>query len=300
MEKNKRPSIWFYAGRFLLLSFLFIPIFMSGAMAVDPFIPVVASEPGLVSAELALLVMGILNALLVIALIENSRYRGWKLALGLAFAYYGAVTFIMQIETWYFLSGISVSEALLPRLFIMGLPVALLYIPLAVLLMGKMKTDPEPAVLLEAVKPFNYYLLKPALIALAYVVLYWCAGYFIAWQNPALRAFYGSPGEALPFLEHTLDTLRSEPLLLPFQALRGLLWALFALSVIYGSKRNRWATALLVALFFSIPQNIGHIMANPLMPVASIRMSHMIETVSSTFVFGIIVTLLLYRKPVKP
>lgn len=300
MEKNKRPSIWFYAGRFLLLSFLFIPIFMSGAMAVDPFIPVVASEPGLVSAELALLVMGILNALLVIALIESSRYRGWKLALGLAFAYYGAVTFIMQIETWYFLSGISVSEALLPRLFIMGLPVALLYIPLAVLLMGKMKADPEPAVLLETVKPFNYYLLKPVLIALAYVVLYWCAGYFIAWQNPALRAFYGSPGEALPFLEHTLDTLRSEPLLLPFQALRGLLWALFALPVIYGSKRNRWATALLVALFFSIPQNIGHIMANPLMPVASIRMSHMIETVSSTFVFGIIVTLLLYRKPVKP
>lgn len=300
MEKNKRPSIWFYAGRFLLLSFLFIPIFMSGAMAVDPFIPVVASEPGLVSAELALLVMGILNALLVIALIESSRYRGWKLALGLAFAYYGAVTFIMQIETWYFLSGISVSEALLPRLFIMGLPVALLYIPLAVLLMGKMKADPEPAVLLETVKPFNYYLLKPVLIALAYVVLYWCAGYFIAWQNPALRAFYGSPGEALPFLEHTLDTLRSKPLLLPFQALRGLLWALFALPVIYGSKRNRWATALLVALFFSIPQNIGHIMANPLMPVASIRMSHMIETVSSTFVFGIIVTLLLYRKPVKP
>jgi len=299
MKKNKRPSNWFYAGRFLLLCVLFIPFFLLGAMAVDPFIPDMVSEPGLVSAELALLIMGVLNALLVMALIESSRYRGWKLALGLAFAYYGAVTFIMQIETWYFLSGISVSEALLPRLFIMGLPVALLYIPLAVLLMGKMKADSEPAVHLEAIKPFNYYVFKPVLIALAYVVLYWCAGYFIAWQNPALRAFYGSPGEALPFAVHTVNTLRNEPLLFPFQALRGLLWALFALPVIYGSKWSRWATALLVALFFSIPQNTGHIMANPLMPMASIRMSHMIETVSSTFIFGIIVALLLYRKSVR-
>ncbi len=82
-------------------------------MAVDPFIPDLASEPGLVSAELTLLIMGVLNALLIMALIESSRYRGWKLALGLGFAYYGAVTFIMQIETWYFLTGISVSEALM-------------------------------------------------------------------------------------------------------------------------------------------------------------------------------------------
>jgi len=272
---------------------------MLGAMAVDPYIPDLESEPGLLSAELTLLLMGVMNALLVMALIESSRYRGWKLIMGLAFSYYGAVTFIMQIETWYFLTGISVSPALLPRLFLMGLPVALLYIPLAVMLMGKLKPGTEINVNLEEVETINYWILRPALIALAYIVLYWSAGYFIAWQNPELRAFYGSPGEALPFWTHTLNTLKHEPLLFPFQALRGLLWALFALPVIYGSRWGRAATALLVGLLFSIPQNIGHLMENPLMPLASIRLSHMIETAVSTFIFGVIVALLLYRKGVR-
>jgi len=294
---NKPSSTRYYAGRFLLLSVLFIGFFMLGAMAVDPYIPDLTSEPGLLAPEFTLLVMGVLNALLIMALIESSRYRGWKLALGLAFAYYGAVTFIMQIETWYFLTGISVSPALLPRLFVMGLPVALIYIPLAVLLMGKMKAGSPAKVSLEAVEPLNYWVLRPALIALVYILLYWSAGYFIAWQNPELRAFYGSPGEALPFWLHTFNTFKDEPLLFPFQALRGLLWALFALPVIYGSKWGKTATALLVGFLFSIPQNIGHLMENPLLPVASVRFSHMIETAASTFVFGVIVALLLYRKP---
>jgi len=294
---KKRSSSWFYVSRFLLLSILFLLFFMLGAMTVASVMPELESEPGLLSAEFTLLLMGVMNALLVMTLIESSRYRGWKLALGLSFAYYGAITFIMQIETWYFLTGISVSPALLPRLFLMGLPVALLYIPLAVLLMGKMKADNESKVRLESVEPLNYWVLRPVLIALAYIVLYWSAGYFIAWQNPELRAFYGSPGEALPFWTHTLNTLKHEPLLFPFQALRGLLWALFALPVIYGSKWGRAATALLVGLLFSIPQNIGHLMENPLMPLASIRFSHLIETAVSTFIFGVIVALLLYRKP---
>lgn len=293
--KNHSP-ILFYISRFLLLSFLFILTFMLGAMAVDSVLPELESEPGLLSAELTLLVMGVMNTLLMMALIESSRYRGWKLFAGLAFSYYGAVTLIMQIETWYFLTGISVSPSLLPRLFLMGLPVALIYIPLAVVLMGKLKPGEEINVGMEEVETLNYWVLRPFLIALVYVILYWSAGYFIAWQNPELRSFYGSPGEALPFWIHTLNTFKHEPLLFPFQALRGLLWALFALPVIYGSRWSRAATALLVSFLFSIPQNIGHLMENPLMPLASIRFSHLIETVSSTFIFGVIVALLLYRK----
>jgi hypothetical protein len=296
--KNNRAL--YYASRFIILTPLYIIFFVAGSLAVDSLIPDLPSEPGMVSPEVSLLIMGALNALLIIALIESSRYRGWNLAFGLAFAYYGAVTFIMQIETWYFLTAITVSEELLPRLFIMGLPVPLFFIPLATLLLGKSKSDSEMAVPLEPVNPLKEWVYKPVLIAAAYVVLYWIAGYYIAWQNPELRAFYGSPGDALPFWQHTFDTLRNEPGLFPFQALRGLLWALFALPVIYGSKWGKFSTALLVGFFFSVPQNIGHILANPLMPLASIRFSHMIETAISTFIFGVIVGYLLYRKPAEP
>ncbi len=296
--KNNRAL--YYAGRFIILIPLYIIFFVAGSLAVDALIPEMPTEPGMVSPEMGLLIMGALNSLLIIALIESSRYRGWKLAFGLAFAYYGAVTFIMQIETWYFLTAVTVSEELLPRLFIMGLPLPLFFIPLATLLLGKAKEDSKTAVLLEPVNPLKEWVYKPVLIAAAYIVLYWIAGYYIAWQNPELRAFYGSPGEALPFWQHTVNTLMNEPGLFPFQALRGLLWALFALPVIYGSKWSRFSTALLVGFFFSVPQNIGHILANPLMPLASIRFSHMIETAISTFIFGVIVAYLLYREPAEP
>lgn len=296
----KNSKTLYYLGRFIIIALLYILFFVVGSMAVDTLIPDLPSEPGMVSPQVGLLIMGVFNSLLIIALIESSRYRGWKLAFGLACAYYGAVTFIMQIETWYFLTDVTVSEELLPRLFIMGLPVPFLLFPLAVFILGKAKADHEPIVSLEPVKPLKEWVLKPVLIAVAYVILYWTAGYFIAWQNPELRAFYGSPGDALPFWQHTLNTLRDEPGLFPFQALRGLLWALFALPVIYGSKWSRFSTALLVGLFFSIPQNIGHVLANPLMPLASVRLSHLIETAISTFIFGVIVACLLYRKPVEP
>jgi hypothetical protein len=38
------------------------------------------------------------------------------------------------------------------------------------------------------------------------------------------------------------------------------------------------------------------IIANPLMPVASVRVSHMIETATSTFLFGTLVVWLLHRE----
>jgi hypothetical protein len=68
------------------------------------------------------------------------------------------------------------------------------------------------------------------------------------------------------------------------------------LPIIRGSKVKPWWTAVLVGLLFSVPQNVGHILANPLIPIASVRLSHMIETASSTFLFGLIVVWLLHRE----
>ena len=276
---------------------IFIVGFMIGSITVADMMPdITASEPGLVSATSGILIIALAGLLVIAALILTSRWTGWRLAVGLALAYYGAITFVTQIETWYFLSAITVSPQLLPRLFVMGIPTALLFIPLAVWILGKGRaaTDPSPNPAL--VMPVQQWIWKLAAIVVVYLFLYWGAGYFIAWQNPELRAFYGQPGEALPFLTHTANTLRHEPQLFPFQILRALLWVLCALPVIRGSRVNPWWTALLVGLLFSVPQNVGHILANPLLPIASVRLSHLIETASSTFVFGTIVVWLLHRE----
>lgn len=283
-------------GRIVLLVLLFFILYIIGTIGISDMLPDTASEPGLIPGTSGFLVYGILNTLLIIALIRSSRWHDWKLALTLAFAYYGAVTFLTQIETWYFLSEVTVTAALLPSLFIMGLPIAFIFIPLAVLILGKRKAkDQLPVATVERTLTKQFWV-KVITIALVYIVLYWGAGYYIAWQNPDLRSFYGSPGAITPFWEHTANTLSSDPGLLPFQFLRGLLWTLCAIPIIWGSKLRTGSTAVLLGLFFTIPQVLALIFENPLMPSASVRASHLIEGIASNFTFGLIIVWLLHRE----
>lgn len=289
-------SILSFAARIAVLFVLFAGFYMAGAGVMAGKLPSRLSEPGLVPDGIGFLIIVAVETAILTALIRTSRWGGWKQALLISVTYYTVVTVLMQIETWWFLSNITVSADLLPALFVMRLPVSFIVVPLAVWLLGRgrvpVDTSPNPAL----VMPLRQWAWKAAVIAVVYVTLYWCAGYFIAWQNPELRAFYGQPGPALPFWIHTLNTLRTDPGLLPFQILRAMIWMACALPIIRGSRVNTWWTALLVGLMFSLPQNAGHILSNPLLPVASVRLSHLIETASSTFVFGLIVVWLLHRQ----
>ncbi len=291
-----RKQVLIWTGRIASLLLLFYILFIIGTMAISGKLPDIKSEPGLFPDDIGFLIYGIINMLLIIALILSSRWNGWKLALSLGFAYYGAVTFLTQIEAWYFMSNITFDQKLLPRLFIMGLPIAFVYIPLAVLILGKGKTKDNAKPTSSLIIPARQWIWKLIVIAIIYILLYWSAGYYIAWQNDDLRAFYGSPGDILPFWEHTVKSFHTDSGLFPFQAIRAMLWTLCAIPIIRGSKVNVWWTAILLGLFFTIPQISGLILENPLMPIASVRLSHMIEGIASNFVFGMVIVWLLHRE----
>jgi hypothetical protein len=104
----------------------------------------------------------------------------------------------------------------------------------------------------------------------------------------------------LPFFKQMLNLLVEDPWLNPYQALRALIWTACALPILRGSRWKLWPTALVVGLLFSVPQNIGHILPNSLIPLNSVRMSHLLETASSTFIFGLIVAWLLFPKKAPP
>ncbi|MBG7631695.1 MAG: hypothetical protein IZT56_14860, partial [Bacteroidetes bacterium] len=229
---GKQLLIW--AARTALLLLLFYVFFISGSMAVSGMLPDIESEPGLIDGNIGFLFFGIINMLLIFGLILSSRWNGWKLALLLGAAYFGAVTFLTQIEAWYFMSNLTFDQKLLPRLFIMGLPVAFVYIPLAIWILGKGKTKEKIKSTSPITIPVKQWIWKLIVIAIVYILLYWSAGYYIAWQNSDLRAFYGSPGDILPFWEHTANTFHSNSELFPFQAIRAMLWALCAIPIIHG------------------------------------------------------------------
>jgi hypothetical protein len=307
MALGSPPAVFKSIPRFILLYFLFLVIYVIGSMfmavpgmtvsetAVSDGSGIAVSEPGLVSPTSGLLIIALVNLLIIVPLIQTSRWGGWKLALTLALSYYGAVTFIVQLESWFFLTASTVDAQMLPRLFLMGIPPAFLFIPLAVWILGKNRstidTTPNPVM----VMPIRQWAWKLVTVVAAYLVLYWLAGYFIAWQNPVLRAFYGSPGPALPFFEHTLNTIRDSRLF-ALQILRALLYVLCMVPVIRGSRVHPWWTALLVGAFLALPQNIALIIENPLMPSAIVRLTHLVETVSSNFVWGLLMVWLFHRE----
>jgi hypothetical protein len=281
--------------RFALLLVLYFILFAMGGGLVAPYLPTTPAEPGPVPQMAGLLIVCAVTVLVMMAVIHSSRWHGWKLMLWTSVAFYLVLTVVMQVEAWYFLLGLTVGPELMTRLFLQGIPTALVFIPIAVLVMGRFRPL-EGETVSPAVHPMSFkeWLWRLGVIYLAYLVLYYTAGYFIAWQNPAVRAFYGSPGEALSFFQQMMHIFSSDPWLTPYQLLRTLIWVAGAYPIIRGSRLSLWQTALLVGLALSVPQNIGHILPNPLIPLASVRMSHLIETASSTFVFGLIMTWLLY------
>lgn len=283
--------------RFLVLIVLFFVLFALGGGLVAPYLPDGPAEPGPFPELTGVLIVCAVNVLVIMGMIHSSRWHGWKLMLGMSVAFYLIMTLVTQLETWYFLLGITVGPELMSRLFLQGMPTAFMFIPIAVLIMGRIRPLEEDGgvTAIEPV-PVREWLWKLGLIYIAYLVLYYTAGYFIAWQNPELRAFYGSPGDAGPFLQQMVHIFATDPWLTPYQFLRTLIWVAGAYLIIRGSRLPLWQTALVVGLALSLPQNIGHILPNPLIPLNSVRMSHLIETASSTFVFGLIVTWLLYPK----
>jgi hypothetical protein len=291
--KTKKILIWVF--KLAVLTVLYFPIWIIGTMAMGDLQPTTPSEPGLVSDATAMLLLGLINTVLIVGMIVSSRWYGWKLALLLALAYCGSFTFITQIETWYFLADSAVPPELLPRIFLMGLSIPLIFIPLAILICNKWKRREVIIADKNMQMPVKQLLLKLGVLAFIYLVIYWLAGYFIAWQNPELRTYYGSPGEIVPFFAHTIERLRNAPDLFLLQLARGILFAIIAMPLIIGSKVKPWVTALLVAFLLGVP-HLVHIMPNPLMPAASVRLSHMLETATSTFLFGLILVWLLHRR----
>jgi hypothetical protein len=297
----KSPSALGWVVRFILLTVLFLVFFAAGGALVEPSLPTGGtSEPGPIPAPFDLLLVGAGQTLVLMLLILRSRWSGWRLMVATAVAYYGCVTVLMQIETAYFLTRLTVGPETLRALFLMGLPVTLGFIPLAVLILGKARragTGAAPDGGLSM--PVAQWAWKLAACVLVYELLYFSAGYFIAWRTPEVRAFYQGtdPGS---FFAQLRNVCTGDPWLMPFQALRALLWVAFALPVIRMTRGSAWQVALVVGVLFSVPQNLSHLLANPLMPSNIVRLTHMVETASSTFVYGLVVTWLLYRAHASP
>ena len=278
------------ALRLLAATILYFICFavVSGALLAPVAAQTGPAEAG--SALAALLAVSFIDTAVLAYIILRSRWSGAKLIVTLCVVFFGVNTLMPQIETAVFVNNLP--PGMLPRLFITGAIVAAVFVPLAVLIFGKARSRSEATSTSSRLNmPASAWIAKLSFIALAYVIIYFTFGYFVAWQSAAVRAYYGGsdPGS---FLAQMANELRTHPLLFVLQFGRGLLWAMLAVPVIRMMKGRWWEAGLAVALLFGVLMNSQLLLPNPLMPT-DVRMAHLIETSTSNFLFGWLVALTL-------
>lgn len=246
------------------------------------------------AAALLLLTVCFLQTSVLSYLILRSRWTGWRLVATMFVVFYGVATFMPQIESAIFPTRLP--AGMLPRLFLMGALIAAPFSLLAVLILGKSKpTQPDPQNTSRLIMPASEWTWKLVVIALAYLILYFTFGYFIAWRNPAVREYYGGtdPGS---FFAQMGTVLRDTPWLIPIQVLRAMLWVALALPVIRMLKGQWPETAVAIGVLFAVVMNSLLLLPNPYMP-GPVRMAHLVETASSNFIFGVLIGWLLTNRP---
>lgn len=245
-------------------------------------------------AGMMLIVVSLIDTLILTYFILRSRLRGLRLMVTVSLVLYGVKTFLSIIEAWWFMTDVSAAE--IPGLFLMTVPMAALFPVVAVWILDKAKkseeVDETPNTRL--VMPTGQLVLKVALLSvIVYPVLFWTFGYYVAFSNPELVAYYGSthPGS---FLAQLANVWADDPFVFLFEIFRGLLWVAIAVPVIRTTKGRVWETGLILGLLFSLVQNDVHLIPGVMPP--SVRLSHFIETATSNFIFALFTTWLLHRE----
>jgi Ca2+/Na+ antiporter len=278
-------------GRVMVLTIvLFICISLAAGVVGQP--PGASAPEPAGSAAFALVIVCVLDTIVLTHFILRSRWTGWRLAAAVFFVFYGVSTFMPQIESAVFITRLP--AGMLPRLFVMGVLFAAPFAVVAVLILGKWKrTTSDVGDNSRLVMPRSEWTWRLAVIAVVYVILYFTFGYFIAWKNPAVREYY-SGSDPGGFFTQMGTVVRDTPWLIPFQILRAMLWTLLALPVIRSMKGSWPETALSVGLLFAVLMSALLLLPNPYMP-ESVRMSHLVETATSNFIFGVFIGWLLTR-----
>jgi hypothetical protein len=277
------------AIRLLALTVLYFICFAAVSAALLPAASEQAAPVQAGAALVALLAVSLLNTLVLGYVVIRSRWAGWKLVLAIFFVFYGVMTVMPQIETAFFLTRLP--SGMLPRLFLSGAIIAALFSSLAVLILGKRRSNPTGSNRHPRLDmPVGEWVGKLSLIVIAYLVIYFTFGYFIAWKSAAVRAYYGGsdPGS---FLAQMRSVVRDTPLLLPLQVVRAILWTAIAVPIIRMMKGQWWEAGLAVALLFAVTGS-QLLLPNPLMP-QEVRMVHLLETATSNFLFGWLIVLIL-------
>jgi hypothetical protein len=236
--------------------------------------------------------MAAIDTALILALVRTSRLHGLRLMVLLTALFYFIKTLTSTIEAAYFMPN--VSGPITANLLLMTVPLTACFMPLAVWLGGRAKAGPLDASpgFVPLPMPAGELIVKILLLsAIVYPLLFFGAGWFIAFRSAELREFYGGTfGDDV--FRHLAVAVARRPTLYPLEVVRGALWITAALPLLRTTHGPRWLGTLLLVGWFVLIQNDVHLLSNPLM-TPTIRAYHFVETAASNAAFALCIGWLL-------
>jgi len=229
--------------------------------------------------------MGFLQAMVIGYPIVQTNWSGWRLIGTVFLVYFGIATFMTQIEAVVFLQylvNIVPTEDTF-KLFFNGAVIAAILAPKAVIIHGKyLKTEEGTEETAKIVMNTKQWIVKLGLVAIIYAIIYVLFGalVFKPLAGAAFDEFYAG--------------LQMPDWIIPFQLIRGILFAFLAFPVIRMLKGSFGETGWTVSLLYSVLLASLVLPPNEFMPT-TIRLSHMIELFTSMFLFGWVITMLFHR-----
>ena len=229
----------------------------------------------------ALLIVNAAFAVAIAALAAHMHLAPWRKACALFVVLYGVETVLSLIEAAYFGSYLGLPASTLAMICITNAVKSILVCVAAGFLWRSVNdVAPWPSGLW-----WKFVVIVPV-----YILIYFGAGALIAWQGPALRAYYAQ-GLHIDRIQLSL-----------LQVGRALIWAGLALVLVRTIRAPMCLTAGLTGLAFCVFMGISLIIPTSFMPW-DVRKMHLMEVSSSNFVFGVIAALILMAgssRQVKP
>jgi hypothetical protein len=285
----KKTVIW------IGLSVLMVIFWIIGLMVGNSIFPsniMEGSGESTNSSDLWLLITCLINTFAVLLFIYNSRTRGLKLTFVLFLIIFGIQFFMSQIETVWFNDSLKMPINTILMILTGGVIMSAFFSFFATWITGRIRksTDVKP----EFHKPVISMMIKPvALLAIIiWPLVYFLAGYYIAWQFPEIREYYSGTTNMDSLFVMMKENVVSG--LYFFQIFRGILWVLIAVLIFYNTDGNWWRKGTILGLLLSCLGCSQLLLPNPIMP-EMVRLGHLLETSTSNFIWGIILAWFLAR-----
>ena len=275
----KGGFIWL--GLSVLMMFLFIIGILIGTEIFPSSLTEASADNS--NGEILLFLTCALNTAAIMYFIYNSIIKGWKLVGILFLITFGIQYFMSQIETVWFNDSLNLPINGILAIVTGGAIMSLFFALAATWLTGNFKAKKEYGTLKVELAPMLMWVTLLAVII--WPLVYFMAGYLIAWQFAEVRLFYSGTTEMASFFSIMKENVISG--LYFFQIFRGVLWVLIAYLVLVSIEGTLLRKALILGLLLSFLGSSQLLLPNPIMPYM-VRMGHLVETATSSFLWGFI------------